>query len=191
MRVQAVAALLVMAIAIAHVACGPVGWQLPAGVPLLPVVVPRGGEADSASSLVDGRVEPGGWYCAVSRSPLRFELMFADGETRAIRAVAFVPGNLGPRGVGTVEIRVQRGHGVAAQGEDFRAELRGRAGVLHVVRLPEAAMGDRVLLTLERDPAWSTAGCVAEIAAYTGEPAPLGEAVVALGERIEHAGPGR
>lgn len=139
------------------------------GVPLVPVVAPRGGEGDRVQSLVDGRVEVTGWYCSSASVPQRYEVMFADAEVRAVRGVGFVLGNLGPDGVGPVEIRVQRGHGVTAPGKSFRAEVRGQGEQLRVVMLPTPVRGDHVVVSFLRRSPFHTALCLAELVVYTDE----------------------
>jgi hypothetical protein len=169
-------------------ACGGAqpGWAPPHGPTLSTVLVPRGGEDDAPAVLADGLVARDGWYCTHARPPQTFEMMFADGEPRPVRAVAYVPGNLGPDGAGPVEVRVQRGHGIAAHGETFRAEPRGRAEQLHVVLLPHPVEGDHILVTLLRRLDWSTAACLAEVLAYTEAPAEMTrDAAVATGVAVE------
>jgi hypothetical protein len=162
------------------------------GTPVIAVLAPRGGERDVMSTLVDHAVGPSTWYCSHAPPPQRFELMFPDGEPRVVTALGFVPGNLGPDGVGPVEVRVQTGHGVAAAGRTFRAEVRGREAELQVVALPHPVQGDHVVLSLLRRSPFATAQCLGELLVFVaGQERGLRDATVVQAAPVEETRAGR
>jgi hypothetical protein len=165
-----------------------VHW-LSGGAPLVAVHAPDGEQADSTESLVDHRVSGSGWFCSESEAPQRYEVAFVDAAPHAIRAVGFVPGVVGPDGVGAVSVRVQTGTGPAARGEEFRATVRGRSEQLQVIRLPVLAHGDHVAVSFLRRSDYVTAACVAELLVYENVEGYAGEGgEVTRAERFDSSG---
>jgi hypothetical protein len=149
-------------------ACGGAArTPVPTGVPVIAVMMPRGEDGDQASTLTNGEVGHDDWYCAEAPAPQRYELMLADGLAQRIAAIGFVPGNIGPDGVGPVEVRVQHGHGVAAHGSTFEARPQGRSGRLEVLVLPTPTNGDHVVLTFRRQSPYAVTRCLGELTVYT------------------------
>jgi hypothetical protein len=160
---------------------------VPGMAPFLAVLAPAS-ECDPVGILVDGVVQRGQWYCSHAPAPQVYELMFTDTMPRAIHAVGFVAGNFGPDGVGPVQVRVQTGHGVMAEGQTFRAVPRGRMEQMQVITLPRPVTGDHVVLTFERRSRYATALCLGEIAAW-GEDYPHEDSAIARARPYEPPAP--
>lgn len=173
------------AIAMSCSASGP--RPVPELAPFLAIVVPAS-ECDPVGILVDGVLQRGQWYCSHAPAPQVYELMFTDTMPRAIHAVGFVAGNFGPDGVGPVQVRVQTGHGVMAEGQTFRAVPRGRMEQMQVIMLPRPVTGDHVVLTFERRSRYATALCLGEIAAW-GEDYPRENSAIARARPYEAPAP--